>query len=219
VVRRSSRALTPLTGLLLGALFIACDARADDAPLVDRDKRVTIGLQPVSALFTQRFSIDTSTLVSEHSSLVVTPYWVYFTTLDYLAILRGDRLQTKDSLEGQGIEFGYRYRTVPVTHSSIAVARFYGDARLFASEFTLREDTQGTGGVRGKPVPYSRNGFAFEFGAEATVSPIFYFSLTGGFEYAYTSRSFDGAHKLDATSAIYGEGFRPRIGGATGFSF
>lgn len=195
-------------------------ARADDG-VVDQHKRFTIGPQLLSAVLTQRFGVESSIRVAEHHAIVVAPYGVYFTTLDYLAILRGDRTVTKDRLSGEGLEFGYRYRTAPVAHSQLGVARFYGDARFIASQFTLRHtdtDPQGNA-VTGPAVPYSRRGFAFEFGAEASVAPIFYFALTGGFDYAFTSHAFAGAQKLTATSAIYGEGFRPRIGGATGFTF
>jgi hypothetical protein len=204
----------------MSVLLSASIARADEG-VVDQQKRFTIGVQPLSALLTQRFGIETSVRVAEHHALIVAPYGVYFTTLDYLAILRGDRTVQKDKLQGQGVEFGYRYRTAPVAHSRLGVARFYGDARLLASQFTLRHtdvDSMGNA-VTGPALPYSRRGFAFEFGAEATIAPIFYFALTGGFDYAFTSKSFEGAQKLTATSAIYGEGFRPRIGGATGFTF
>ncbi len=222
VSRPFSRAA--LTGFLFASLWVA-PVYADDGspliPIVDKHKRVTLGLQPISALLTQRFVVESSIRVAENHAIVVAPYAVYFTTLDYLAILQGARNPTKDILKGQGLEFGYRYRTVPVTHSHIAVARFYGDARFVVSQFTLRhsnEDAQGNL-TQTPALPYSRHGFAFEFGAEATISPVFYFALTGGFEYTYTSKSFEGAQKLAATSAIYGEGFRPRVGGATGFTF
>jgi hypothetical protein len=182
---------------------------------------MTVGFQIASALLTQRFVIESSIRVAENHAFVVAPYAVYFTTLDYLAILQGERSPTKDTLKGQGVEFGYRYRTVPVTFSHDAVARFYGDARLLVSQFTLRHSSEDAHGnvTQGPALAYSRHGFAFEVGAEATLAPIFYFALTGGFEYAYTSKSFEGAQKLTATSAIYGEGFRPRVGGATGFTF
>jgi hypothetical protein len=204
----------------VSAVLPASGARADEG-VVDQQKRFTVGVQPLSALLTQRFGIESSIRVAEHHAIIVAPYGVYFTTLDYLAILRGDRTVTKDKVQGQGVEFGYRYRSVPVAHSQLGVARFYGDVRVLASQFTLRHtegDPQGNG-VTASAVQYSRRGFAFEFGAEATVAPIFYFALTGGFDYAFTSGSFKGAQKLTATSAIYGEGFRPRIGGATGFTF
>ena len=219
VSRSISRAA--LTGLLLGSVWVTEAGAADGVPVVDAQKRVTLGAQPLSALLTQRFVIESSIRVTEHHAFVVAPYAVYFTTLDYLAILQGARNPTKDILKGQGLEFGYRYRTVPVSHSHIAVARFYGDARLLVSQFTLRHTNEDAlGNLTQTPaLPYSRHGFAFEFGAEATIAPGFYFALTGGFEYTYTSRSFDGAQKLAATSAIYGEGFRPRVGGATGFTF
>jgi len=202
------------------ALSTASIARADNR-IVDEDKRFTVGPQLLSALLTQRFGVETTIRVAEHHAVVVVPYGVYFTTLDYLAILRGDRSITKDRLQGEGLEFGYRYRTRPVAHSQIGVARFYGDARLIASQFTLRHtegDAQGNA-TTSPAVAYSRRGFALEFGAEATVAPIFYFALTGGFDYAFTSHAYAAAQKLAATSAIYGEGFRPRIGGATGFTF
>jgi hypothetical protein len=193
-------------------------------PAVDEDKIVTVGVQPLAALLTQRFGIELGVRIAEHHRFVITPYYVYFASRDWLALINGDTTQTIDHVRGEGIEFGYHYRTSPLARSKLATARVFGGPSAIIAQYVLtRGDLDSKSGVEKleSGIPYSRRGFAFDLGVEGTVLPVFYLSIAFGLEYAWTSKSLDAAPRppLAATAALYGQGLRPRVGGAVGFTF
>jgi hypothetical protein len=219
-----SRLIAVLAGAaisLVSSLSHALD-KADKEPAIDEKKIVTLGVQPLAALLTQRFGLEFSARISEHHAFAITPYYVYFVSRDWLALINGDQTQSIDHVRGEGIEFGYRYRSSPLGKSSIADARVYGGPSAIVAQYVLtRGELDSKSGVEtlAPGTEYSRRGLAFDVGIEGTILPVFYLGLAFGLEYTWTSKSYDAAHPLATTSAIYGEGLRPRVGGATGFTF
>jgi hypothetical protein len=207
-----------------GALAAHLPFSDDGKPAVDDDKIVTIGAQPLAALITQRFGLELGLKLAQHHRISITPYYVYFVSRDWLALLNGDTTQTIDHVQGEGVEFGYHYLTSPLARSKLADARVYGGPSAIIAQYVLtRGDLDSKSNIEKlEPgIPYSRRGFAFDIGIEGTVLPVFYLSIACGLEYAWTSKSLDAApHPPLATTAwLYGEGLRPRVGGAVGFTF
>jgi hypothetical protein len=213
-----------VTFVTRGALAMDLPFTDTGKPAVDNDKIIIVGVQPLAALITQRFGVQLGIKIAEHHRFTLTPYYVYFVSRDWLALINGDTTQTVDHIQGPGIELGYHYRTSPLGRSKSAAARVFGGPSAIVSQYVLtRGDLDSKSGVEKlEPgVPYSRRGFAFDLGLEGTVLPVFYLSIAFGLEYAWTSKSFDSAPHppLATTTWLYGEGLRPRVGGAVGFTF